>query len=69
MSWVDAVAADARFQGIPWVVVTMGAAGAVAFHEGHRYRVTTPAIEAVNATGFRRLHGGGLRACHRPGCR
>ena len=47
----DAVAADARFQGIPWVVVTMGAAGAVAFHEGHRYRVTTPAIEAVNATG------------------
>ncbi|HIR91482.1 MAG TPA: hexose kinase [Candidatus Limicola stercorigallinarum] len=47
----DAVAADARFQGIPWVVVTMGAAGAVAFHEGRRYRVTTPAIEAVNATG------------------
>lgn len=47
----DAVAADARFAGIPWVVVTMGAAGAVAFHEGHRYRVTTPPIKAVNATG------------------
>ena len=47
----DAVAADPRFAGISWVVVTMGAAGAVAFHEGKRYRVVTPAIAAVNATG------------------
>ena len=47
----DAVAADPRFQGVAWVVVTMGAAGAVAFHGDKRYRVVTPAIEAVNATG------------------
>ena len=47
----DAVAADPRFQGVAWVVVTMGAAGSVAFHDGHRYRVTTPPIQAVNATG------------------
>ena len=47
----DAVAADPRFAGISWVVVTMGGAGAVAFHEGRRYRVTTPPIAAVNATG------------------
>ncbi len=45
------LANDERFAGIPWVVVTMGGAGAVAFHEGQGYRVTTPAIEAVNATG------------------
>ena len=42
---------DARFAGIPWVVVTMGAAGAVAFHEGKTWRVTAPRIECVNATG------------------
>lgn len=47
----DAVAGDPRFAGISWVVVTMGGAGAVAFHEGRRYRVTTPPITAVNATG------------------
>ena len=42
---------DERFAGIPWVVVTMGGAGAVAFHEGRGYRVVTSPIEAVNATG------------------
>lgn len=42
---------DQRFAGIPWVVVTMGGAGAVAFHEGVGYRVVTPSIPAVNATG------------------
>ena len=29
----------------------MGAAGAVAFHEGATWRVTAPRIECVNATG------------------
>lgn len=47
----QALEADARFAGISWVVVTMGAAGAVAFHEGARYRVVAPRIECVNATG------------------
>ena len=42
---------DARFAGIDWVVVTMGGAGAVAFHQGKAYRVVTPPIPAVNATG------------------
>ena len=47
----EALAADTRFASIPWVVVTMGGAGAVAFHEGHAYRVIMPNIPAVNATG------------------
>ncbi|OUP09485.1 hexose kinase [Collinsella sp. An2] len=46
-----ALAADERFAGIPWVVVTMGGAGAVAFHDKKGYRVVTPPIPAVNATG------------------
>ena len=46
-----ALAGDDRFAGIPWVVVTMGGAGAVAFHEGKGYRVVMPNIPAVNATG------------------
>lgn len=46
-----ALAADERFAAIPWVVVTMGGAGAVAFHEGRGYRVIMPDIPAVNATG------------------
>lgn len=46
-----AIDADGRFAGIPWVVVSMGSAGSVAFHNGHAYRAKTPAIEAVNATG------------------
>lgn len=45
------LASDERFAGISWVVVTMGAAGAVAFHDDRGYRVVTPAIKAVNATG------------------
>lgn len=47
----QALASDARFAGIAWVVITMGAAGAVAFHEGTTRRVTAPRIECVNATG------------------
>lgn len=46
-----ALAADERFAGIPWVVVTMGGAGAVAFHGKKGYRVIMPNIPAVNATG------------------
>ena len=47
----EALAADGRFAGIPWVVVSMGAAGSVGFHEGRAFRAKTPAIAAVNATG------------------
>ena len=45
------LAGDPRFKGIEWVVVTMGGAGAVAFHGGTGYRVVMPSIPAVNATG------------------
>lgn len=45
------LAADARFAGIPWVVVSMGAAGSVAFHDGRTLRARAPRIEAANATG------------------
>ncbi|MDN0063725.1 hexose kinase [Collinsella ihumii] len=45
------LAADVRFAGIPWVVVSMGAAGSVAFHDGRTLRARAPRIEAVNATG------------------
>ncbi|MDN0068726.1 hexose kinase [Collinsella ihumii] len=45
------LAADARFAGIPWVVISMGAAGSVAFHDGRTLRARAPRIEAVNATG------------------
>ena len=49
---IDAVnKADARFAGIPWVVVSMGAAGSFAFHGDKIYRAVTPPIPAVNATG------------------
>ena len=47
----EALASDGRFAGIPWVVVSMGAAGSVGFHEGRAFRAKTPAIAAVNATG------------------
>ena len=42
---------DPRFAGLEWVVVTMGGAGAVAFHGAQGYRVEMPAIELINATG------------------
>lgn len=45
------LAADSRFAGIDWVVVSMGAAGSVAFHGGRVLRARAPRIEAVNATG------------------
>ncbi len=46
-----ALAEDARFAGIPWVVVSMGAAGSMGFHNGRAFRVVTPRVQAVNATG------------------
>ena len=46
-----ALEADARFAGIEWVVVSMGAAGSLALHGGGAYRAVTPPIPAVNATG------------------
>ncbi|MBY4797651.1 hexose kinase [Collinsella sp. AGMB00827] len=46
-----ALKVDKRFAGIPWVVVSMGAAGSFAFHNEKIYRVTTPPIAALNATG------------------
>lgn len=45
-----ALASDARFSDIPWVVVSMGAAGSVGFHNGRAFRAKTPDIPAVNAT-------------------
>ena len=45
------LAGDARFAGIDWVVVSMGAAGSVAFHAGRVLRAKAPRIECVNATG------------------
>lgn len=47
----DAVASDERFAGVEWVVVSMGAAGSAAFHQGRAWRVRAPRIECVNATG------------------
>ena len=46
-----ALEADGRFSGIPWVVVSMGSAGSVAFCGGRVLRATSTPIEAVNATG------------------
>lgn len=40
----EALAADGRFAGIPWVVVSMGAAGSVGFHEGRAFRAKTPRL-------------------------
>lgn len=47
----QAVMADSRFSGIAWVVVSMGSAGSVGYHAGQAWRVKTPPIPAVNATG------------------
>ena len=47
----EALSADKRFADIPWVVVSMGAAGSVGFHNGRAFRAKTPNIPAVNATG------------------
>ncbi len=46
-----AIEEDGRFDGVAWVVVSMGAAGSAAFHDGRVFRAVPPRIECVNATG------------------
>lgn len=46
-----AVEGDERFRGVEWVVVSMGAAGSVAFSGGRAWRARAPRIECMNATG------------------
>ncbi len=46
-----AIEEDERFNGVAWVVVSMGAAGSAAFHDGQVFRAVPPRIECVNATG------------------
>ena len=41
----DAIDADGRFDGVAWVVVSMGAAGSAAFHDGEIYRAVPPRID------------------------
>ena len=62
----EALAADGRFAGIPWVVVSMGAAGSVGFHEGPRQDARDCGCER---DGFRRLDHRRLCACHCCWCR
>lgn len=47
----NAIDADGRFDGVAWVVVSMGAAGSAAFHDGEIFRAVPPRIDCVNATG------------------
>lgn len=42
---------DEEFDGIEWIVVTLGADGAVAKNGSDYYRVTIPTIDVVNAVG------------------
>lgn len=39
------------FEGIPWIVVSLGADGAFVKHEGHFYKASIPRIEVVNPVG------------------
>lgn len=39
------------FADIPWVVVTLGADGAIIKYGDHLYRVTAPKVEAINPVG------------------
>lgn len=39
------------FEGVAWIVVTLGAKGALVKHGGQVYRVTLPSVEAVNPVG------------------
>lgn len=43
--------ANDLFAGIEWMVVSLGAQGAIAKHENNFYRVTIPKIEIVNPVG------------------
>lgn len=46
-----ALKADGRFDGIEWVVVSMGSAGSVAFVGDKTYRAVAPRVKAINCTG------------------
>lgn len=46
-----AIEEDGRFDGVAWVVVSMGSAGSAAFYKGQIFRAVPPRIECVNATG------------------
>lgn len=43
--------AQPLFDGIEWVIVSLGKAGAIAKYHGRFYRVTIPTIQAVNPVG------------------
>lgn len=43
--------ADPLFAGIPWIIVSLGADGAVVKHDDSYYRVYAPKIDAVNPVG------------------
>lgn len=47
----ETLAEDPRFQGVEWVVVSMGSAGSVAFVGDRTYRALAPRVEAINCTG------------------
>lgn len=42
---------DPLFEGIAWVVVTLGAEGALVKHENEIYRATIPSVKVVNPVG------------------
>jgi tagatose 6-phosphate kinase len=47
---IEALKSD-LFRDIPWVVVTLGAYGAIVKHEQTMYNVTIPKVQAVNPVG------------------
>lgn len=47
---IDAIQSP-LFEGVNWVVVTLGANGALVKHHDHIYRVHIPKVEAVNPVG------------------
>lgn len=49
-SLIDALR-DPLFDGVSWIVVTLGANGALVKHDEQVYRVTIPKVEAVNPVG------------------
>ncbi|MGL4697960.1 hexose kinase [Enterococcus larvae] len=56
------------FDGIEWIVVSMGGEGAVAKHHRNFYRVTIPKIEVVNPVGSGDATLAGLAAGINEGC-
>ncbi|WP_321388844.1 hexose kinase [uncultured Enterococcus sp.] len=56
------------FDGISWVVVSMGAAGAIAKHHQKVYRVTIPEIDVVNPVGSGDATLAGLADGLKDGC-